>query len=225
VDEWIATGMCQFDDGAAACRALCPNYRPESYCAEYWEENGVCPDSPPPLAMPCGEGESIDDSFTTRVGAVICDGLGVITIPIEVTLAAKPLGPIAGEVDFEVRAQQTLDEDTVGDLGALVQRATIGESTTDVDEVGGSDPVEVAATVPCQVDFSDDPDDNGLPGPVVITTPVATSAWTAIDGSIVLEAVDMTFTISQPVPLTLSTTGADPACVWVTRPILTFEGL
>lgn len=224
VDEWIATGMCQFDDGAAACRALCPNYRPESYCAEYWEENGVCPDGPPPLEMPCGEGESIDDSFTTGVGAVACDALGVISIPIGVTLAARPMGPIAGETDFEVRAQQTLDEDTVGDLGALVQRATIGESWTDVDEIGGSDPVKVAATVPCQVDFSDDPDDNGSPGPVVIATPVATSAWTAIDGSIVLEAVDMTFTISQPVPLTLSTTGADPACVWVMRPRVTFEG-
>jgi hypothetical protein len=103
----------------------------------------------------------------------------------------------------------------------LVQQALIGESSADVDEVGGDSPTNVPATVPCTADFTVDTNDNGSPGPVVVTTPAVVAAWTAVDGSIVLEAVDMTFAIIQPVPLTLSTAGMDAACTWVEQPTVT----
>jgi len=171
----------------------------------------------------CGEGESIDDSYMTGNGSVTCDGLGVITVPIGVTLAAKADGPIEGATDVDVRVQFTIDEDTVGELGALVQQALIGESSADIDEVGGDSATNVPATVPCTADFTVDTDDNGEPGPVVVTTPAVVASWTAADGSIVLEAVDMTFAIIQPVPLTLSTSGAEPACTWIEQPTVTLD--
>jgi hypothetical protein len=223
VDEWLATEGCEYDGGAAACGVLCPTYEPQSYCAEYWEQNGDCPDGPPPEPVRCGEGESIGAGFVTDVGAVNCDVLGVLTIAIEVVLAAKSLGPIGGDTDFEVQAQQVLDEETVGVLAPLINQAMLGASWTNVDETGGTDPANVAAMVPCEVDFTDDPDSNGTPGPVVITTPVATATWTAIDGSVVIEAVDIEFAMTQPVPLVLATGGSDPSCTWITRPRVVFD--
>jgi hypothetical protein len=118
--------------------------------------------------------------------------------------------------DFDVQVQFTIDAATVETLGGLVSTAEIGESSADVDDSTGGGSVNVPATVPCTVDFS-------VPGDLVVTTPVQAGAWTAADGSVVLEAMDMTFAITQPVPLTLSTTGATPACTWVTMPTVTFN--
>ena len=148
----------------------------------------------------CGEGESIDDTYTTGTGSVTCDGLGVITVPIELVLAAKA-DAVDGETDVDVRVSLNLSESTVAELGGLVQQAVIGEASADVDEAGGSNPTNVAATVPCTVDFT--------PGDAIeVVTPDVTATWTEVDGSIVLEIVDITFAIAQPVPLTL-TTGKD----------------
>lgn len=168
----------------------------------------------------CGAGEEIDDSYTTGEGSVTCNGLDVITVPIEIVLAAKSETP-DGETDVDVRVSLTLSEDTVEELGALVQEALIGEASADVDEVGGSDPTLVAATVPCTIDFTADPDENGTAGPVGLVTPATIAAWTAVDGSIVLEVVDITFAITQPVPLTLTTKGDDPQCTFVETPTVT----
>ncbi len=172
----------------------------------------------------CGEGESIDESFTTGEGSVTCDGLGVIEVPIDIVLAAKA-ELIDGETDVDVRVQFILDEDTVARLGALVQQATIGEASADVADSEGDGPVNVPATAPCSLDFTADTNDSGNPGPIMVTTPVQTAAWTAIDGSIVVEAVEMTFAITDPVPLTLSTAEPDPACVWDVMPTVTLQAL
>ena len=171
----------------------------------------------------CGSDASIDESFDTDSGNVTCDALGTIDVPIEIVLAAKPMGDISGEVDFEVQAQFIISEETVATLGALVQVATIGQSTADVADSEGDGEISVPATVPCEVDFSEDTNGNMIAGPVVVTTPVTAGAWTDIDGSIVLEMTEMTLAIASPVPLPLSTAGDDPACVWDTIPTLTFE--
>lgn len=170
----------------------------------------------------CGAGESLDESFETDTGMVTCDGLGVLEVPIEIVLAAKPMGDIAGEVDFELQAQLNLSEDTVGQIGAFAEDGTIGDASVDVDDAEGSALVSVSAATPCSVDFSDDPDNNGTPGPIIVTTPVEAGAWTDVDGSIVLEATDINFVITAPVPLSLSTAGENPPCLWNSVPTLTF---
>lgn len=174
--------------------------------------------------MACGAGESVDESYTTDEGSVDCDALGVITVPITIVLAAQA-DSVDGETDVNVQAQIIISEETVGDLGALVQTALIGEASADVADSEGDGTVNVAATVPCTVDFTDDPDDNDTPGPITVTTPVTTAVWTAIDGSIVVEAVDLTFQITQPVPLPLSTKGENPACTWVDMPSVTLPAI
>lgn len=173
----------------------------------------------------CGEGQSIDPSFTTGTGSVECDGLGVVQVPIEVVLAAKPMGDVSPSeaTDFDVQIQFIIDEDTVGTLGNFVQVAEIGAASADVANSAGDGTVNVPAQTPCLSDFTGDTDDNGTPGPVVVTTPVEAGAWTAVDGSVVLEATEMTFTIISPVPLTLSTTGDEPACTWLTLPTVSFD--
>jgi len=158
----------------------------------------------------CGAGETIDDSYTTGAGSVTCDGLGVITVPIELVLAAKSDTP-DGETAVDVRVSLNLSEDTVATLGGLVSEALIGEASADVGDVPLSAAVNVAATVPCTIDFSQG-------GPIEVVTPADLAAWTAIDGSIVLEIVDITFAIAQPVPLTLTTKGDDAACTFVETP-------
>lgn len=173
----------------------------------------------------CGSDASIDESFDTATGMVTCDALGTIDVPIEIVLAAKPMGDISGEVDFEVQAQFIISEETVATLGALVQVATIGQSTADVADSEGDGEISVPATVPCEVDFSEDTNGNMIAGPVVVTTPVTAGAWTDIDGSIVLEMTEMTLAIVSPVPLPLSTAGDDAACVWDSMPTITFEAL
>jgi len=172
-------------------------------------------------AEACGAGESLDESFATNEGSATCDGLGVIDVPIILVLAAKPAGEIDGTVDFEVQAQFILDEATVATIGALVQDATVNEVSAEVANTQGDDSITVAATAPCTVDFTEDTDDNGMPGPVVVTSPVTAGAWTAVDGSIVLEAAELTFNIATP-PLALSTMGEDPNCIWDRIPTLTF---
>ena len=180
-------------------------------------------------APACGEGESIDASFTTAEGSVTCNGLDVIVVPIGVVLAAKPMGDVSADqaTDFEVQVQFVIDEDAVAELGAFVQVAEISESSSDVDDGDAVNAVNVPATVPCTVDFTADPDDNGTAGPIVVTAPVVMAAWTAIDGSIVLQAAEMTFDIARPVALALSTKdkdNGDPGdCTWITNPTLTFN--
>ena len=160
----------------------------------------------------CGAGESIDDSYTTGTGSVTCNGLDVITVPIELVLAAKS-GAVDGETDVDVRVSLNLSEETVDSLGNLVQEAVIGEASADVDDSEGGNLTNLAAEAPCTVDFTG--------GAVDVVTPATVAAWTAVDGSIVLEIVDITFAITQPVPLTLTTKGAEPACTFVTTPTVT----
>lgn len=171
----------------------------------------------------CGSDASIDESFDTDSGMVTCDALGTIDVPIEIVLAAKPMGDISGEVDFEVQAQFIISEETVATLGALVQTAIIEETSVDVADSEGDGEISVPATVPCEVDFTEDSNGNMVAGPVVVTTPIAAGAWTDIDGSIVVEATEMAFTIASPVPLTLSTAGENAACVWDSIPTITFN--
>ena len=170
----------------------------------------------PPSIEACGAGEEIDDSYTTSVGTVNCNALDVIDVPIEVVLAAKSESEDGSEMD--VRVSLNLDEETIGNLGALVQEALIGEASADVGDVPLTGGVNVPATVPCTIDFTEDPDDNGTAGPVEVVTPAVINTFTAVDGSTVVEVLDITFAISQPVPLTLTTKGDDAACSFETVP-------
>ncbi len=165
--------------------------------------------------LACGAGEAIDDSYVISEGSVLCDGLGVLEVPIGVVLAAKA-DAVDGETDVDVQVQFTIDAETVNILAPLVSEALVSEFSGEVDEVGGGAPVDVSGTVPCSVAFEMDT-------PVVVTTPSQTATWLAIDGSIVVEVVEMAFQISQPVPLPLSTKEPDPACVWVDVPSVTLS--
>ena len=181
--------------------------------------NGGNGGEPAPVEA-CGAGESIDESFVVDTGLVNCNALDTIDVPIEVVLAAFS-GEVDGDTEVEVQASLNLSEDTVGDLGALVQTAVIGEASADVFDVPASAGVNVAATGPCSVDFTADPDGNDVPGPIEVVTPVEMAMWTGIDGSIVLEVTDITFDITLPVPLTLTTKGDNPACEITDVPTVT----
>jgi hypothetical protein len=176
-----------------------------------------------PSVEACGAGQEIDDSYTTSVGVVNCNALDVIQVPIEVVLAAKSESADGSEAD--VRISLNLDEDTIGDLGALVQEALIGEASADVGDVPLTGGVNVPADVPCTIDFTADPDENGTAGPVEVVTPAVVNTFTAVDGSTVVEVLDITFAISQPVPLTLTTKGDDAACTFETVPSVELPAL
>lgn len=169
----------------------------------------------------CGEGEEIDDSYTIAEGVVSCDALGAITVPVIVRLGAKSDDLTGDTADVDVRVSLDLDEATVGMLGALVQTAVIGEASGDVFDVPATEGVNVPATVPCAIDFTADPDDNGMAGPIIVTTPAEVQTWPTVDGSIVVEVSDITFDITQPVPLQLTTKGEDAPCSFTTTPTVT----
>ena len=64
VEQWRSTGRCDFDSGVAACQGFCPSVgAPLNYCAEFWEDTGMCPDGPPPpvtcaeASKMCGNGD------------------------------------------------------------------------------------------------------------------------------------------------------------------------
>lgn len=179
-------------------------------------------------APACGEGESLDETFTTDTKLVTCSGMGVIDVPFNVTLAVKPMGDIIDgtSTDYEVQVEFEISEATVDSLGGFVQTAGIGESSTDVDDGEEGTSVNVPATVPCSVDFTEDTDDNGAAGPVIVTTPVVTQAWTATAEGVQLNGRDITLDIASPLPLPLSTKGEDPQCAWDETdgfPIVTFD--
>jgi len=172
-----------------------------------------------------------EEGSQTAVGAVTCDGLGVIDVPLVVTLAAQPNGTQQnGAPGFDIQVDLTIEETTVGDLGALVQVAVIGETSGDVGD--GTDSINVPEEpVPCSVDFTEDTDGNGSAGPIGIVTPVAKASFAITDGEVVLTLDDMTFNSIEPVPLDLSTRGtggaggaggSDASCVWDDQPSLTF---
>ena len=170
-----------------------------------------------PPVMECGEGEEIDDSYTTATGLVECDGLGVLTVPIEVTLAAKTDGAPAGDAEVDTRIQLTLSEETVELIrNTGVTAAPVAEASADVADNPETLVVNVATPVPCEVDFT-------IEGPLNLTTPQVIQTWPAIDGSIVLVATDITLNIPEPVPLVLSTKEPNPACVWMEMPTITLE--
>lgn len=163
----------------------------------------------------CGADATLDPTATSDTQLLNCDGLGVIDVPIEVTLSAKPLGAVSSgaSTDFEVQVALVLNETIVGTLGGLVSDATIGEASADVGD-GMVDSINIAATVPCDVDFTVDSDNNMMAGPVVVATPTVTQTYTESGGRIELQAPDVTFAISSPPPLMLTTKGDSPACVW-----------
>lgn len=164
----------------------------------------------------CGEGEALDSSFTTATATATCLAFGAITVPLDVTLAAAPVGAVnaGAPTDVEVQVELTLPEDVIANLGSLVDTSVISEASADVDSGESTTSVNVPATVPCSVDFSQDPDGNGAVGPVVVPTPKVTQAWTESGGSLVVQLTDVTFNIASPVPLALSTKGSMPACTW-----------
>ena len=224
VAQWDANGTCEFDDGWAACAAVCePIGISNSTCAAHWEATGMCPPEP----SQCGADRTIDPAFSSSVGSIVCDLLGVITVPMRVTLAARPMNDtinVGAPTTFALQIELAIEEDSVVDLGALIQTAAIGESSADVGDASGSGATTVAeAPVPCDVSFVQDTNDNGMPGPVEIVTPIAAASWSESEGSITLEITDVIFRISEPVPLTLTTSGIDPPCLFDTVPSLTFN--
>lgn len=164
----------------------------------------------------CGEGQTVDAGFVTVTESASCDALGAVTVPLEVTLAAAPVGAVnaGAPTDVQVQARLVLNEEVVGALGLLVSTSVISEASADVDAGTGTATVNVPADVPCSIDFLADPDGNGAPGPIVVTTPVLTQAWTEDGGSLTVQLPDVTFNIASPVPLMLSTKGDTPACLW-----------
>jgi hypothetical protein len=194
---------------------------PRPLCAKFRGAGGAGGDTGPTAC----NSEDIDANFTVDEGSVTCDALGTVTVPIGVVLGAKPMGdPTDPSNDFEVQAQLVIDEDTVDTLGSFgVTVATIGDASAEVDSVPASNEVNVPADTPCTVDFTVDSNDSGAAGPVVVTTTVETAAWTDVDGSVVLEATEVTFIITAPVAITLSTKGDAAECTWVKHPTVSFD--
>ena len=81
--------------------------------------NGGNGGEPAPVEA-CGAGEAISERFVTDTGLVNCNALDTIDVPIELVLAAFSL-EVDGETEVDVQASLNLSEDTVGQLGALVQ--------------------------------------------------------------------------------------------------------
>lgn len=166
----------------------------------------------------CGDGQSLDDSFTIDVGSATCDGLGVVEVGILVRLAARPTSTLmeGEETFFEVQAELELTEDTVETLGGLLTTAEVGEASIDVDDDEGGASINVAADGPCTIDFTQG-------GAIDIATPVGVQRWTAGASGVTLQGTDLTFEILSPVPLFLSTKGVSPQCVWDEVPVVTFD--
>ncbi len=57
---------------------------------------------------------------------------------------------------------------------------------------------------------------------VYYTTEAGAAVWTAVDGSITVEATEMSFRLVSAVEVAVSTGGANPSCTWVEVPRLTF---
>ncbi len=173
-------------------------------------------DSDDDAPMACDESPGLDAGLEVASAVVNCNGLDVITVPIDVVLAARPRTAVVvgGPTEVDVQIQLTLGEATVEELDALVDTSEIGEASADVDAGDGTESINVPAASPCQVDFSADADDNGRVGPIVVTTPIVTQAWTEVDGTLTVRAPDMVFDITRPVPLRLTTKGTMSACVW-----------
>jgi hypothetical protein len=122
----------------------------------------------------------------TKTVACVDTITGTFDVPIDITLAAQPTNGLAeGENDFDMQIVFTITEETIsGLLGDVVEIATIGESSSDVasDNVDDTMLVKVSeAPVPCTVDFTADPDNNGMAGPINIVTPVTTGTFTVAD--------------------------------------------
>jgi hypothetical protein len=225
VAQYLETGTCAHAEAIETCTERC-SQQELGACVDQWLLEGTC-DFDDSSAL-CGAGRTIDTGgFSTAVGTVSCDALGVITVPFRATLAARPVGGAINAgvpTEFQVQIELAMDEDTVENLGALVAEALIGESWAVVEEAVRHQPVSVQEVpTPCGVDFSRDTNNNGTPGPVEIATPIITAAWTESAGSITLQLTEMTFMMTQPVPLPLSTAGNNPACVFETVPSLTFN--
>ena len=181
----------------------------------------VCGGDPPRM---------IEAGFQQDTDTVACvDTItGTFDVPIDITLAAQPTNGLAeGENDFDMQIVFTITEETIsGLLGDVVEIATIGESSSDVasDNVDDTMLVKVSeAPVPCTVDFTADPDNNGMAGPINIVTPVTTGTFTVADGSVTLTAEQILFDIIAPVPLALTTLPPDGTCTWDEQPSVTFN--
>ena len=149
----------------------------------------------------------------------------------EVVVSARPLGRIDAETTFEVQAQLVHPEEFVIQYIDLIdlENAVLADAVVYLDQVNGSSPTMLAVDAPCELDYSRDPDEDGTPGPVVMTTETATAVWTAVDGSITVEATDIAFRLAQPLEVHVSTDPsaygtpvADPGCTWLEVPRLTF---
>lgn len=157
----------------------------------------------------------------SAVGSVACQGLAGDSTVFEVRIAAEPLGPVEGETAFEVQAQLINPEEVV-DIFRL-ETAVLAEASVELSPVNAGDPITLAVDAPCEIDYTEDPNGNGTPGPISITTEAGAVVWTAVDGSITVEATELSFRLSSGVIVTLSTGGAYPVCTWVEVPRLTFS--
>lgn len=179
----------------------------------------------------CSSAELSADAVSA-VGSVACRSFSGEDSPMfEVVVSARPLGRIGAETTFEVQAQLVHPEDLVIqyiDIADL-ENAVLADAAVYLDQVNGSSPTMLAVDAPCELDYSRDPDEDGTPGPVVMTTETATAVWTAVDGSITVEATDIAFRLAQPLEVHVSTDPsaygtpvADPGCTWLEVPRLTF---
>jgi hypothetical protein len=158
----------------------------------------------------------------SAVGSVACQGIAGDRPVFEVRIAAEPLGPVEGDTTFEVHAQLVNPEEIVDTFTDVLGAAVLAEATVELNQVGAGDPTTLAVDTPCDIDYDADPNDNGTPGPIVMTTEVGGAVWTVVDGSITVEATDVSFRLSSGVVVALSTGGDYPSCTWLEVPRLTF---
>lgn len=59
IAEWTATERCEFETAEDVCRFVCPEAGVSfAYCVSYYDENGVCPEGPPP-PLACAEANNM----------------------------------------------------------------------------------------------------------------------------------------------------------------------
>ncbi|MBW2191831.1 MAG: hypothetical protein JRG93_20020 [Deltaproteobacteria bacterium] len=183
----------------------------------------VEPDPGPvdPNGMVCSR-SALPAGAQSAIGSVACQGLAGDRTVFEVRISAEPLGPIEGETAFEVQAQLVNPEEIVATFIDVLGAAVLAEASVELSQVNAGNPIALAVETPCEVDYTVDPDDNGTPGPMTMTTEAGAAVWTAVDGSITVEATEMSFRLVSVVNVALSTGGANPSCTWVEVPRLTF---
>jgi hypothetical protein len=161
-------------------------------------------------------------SVPSSVGAVACQGIAGDSTVFEVRIAAEPLGPIGGETAFEVQAQLVNPEEIVETFIPVLGQTVLAAASVELSQVNVGKPIVLAVDTPCEPNYTEDPNNNGTPGPTAMTTEAGTATWTAVNGSITVEATELSFRLVSGPNVTLSTGGSYPSCTWIEVPRLTF---